>query len=143
MADLIFFLSFSFQIVYSKYTDLLPKEITDEEEVQKPDEDAVREATEKTRAALEKLTASKVSAALPVRAAEKTAPAQYIRYTPSQQGEAFNSGAKQRVIRMVETQKDPMSPPRFKINKKIPRGPPSPPAPGSYNFYFQTKMFGL
>ena len=45
------------------------------------------------------------------------------------QGESFNSGAKQRVIRMVETQRDPMSPPRFKINKKIPRGPPSPPAP--------------
>ena len=117
------------QIVYSKYTDLLPKEITDEEEVQKPDEDAIREATERTRAALEKLTSSKVSAALPVRAAEKQAPAQYIRYTPSQQGEAYNSGAKQRVIRMVEAQRDPMSPPRFKINKKIPRGPPSPPAP--------------
>jgi len=117
------------KIVYSKYTDLLPKEITNEEEVQRPDEDAVREATEKTRAALEKLTASKVTAALPVRAAEKLAPAQYIRYTPSQQGEAFNSGAKQRVIRMVEAQRDPMSPPRFKINKKIPRGPPSPPAP--------------
>uniref|UniRef100_A0A673K7P3 SNW domain-containing protein 1 n=1 Tax=Sinocyclocheilus rhinocerous TaxID=307959 RepID=A0A673K7P3_9TELE len=53
----------------------------------------------------------------------------YERYTPSQQGLAFNSGAKQRVIRMVEMQKDPMEPPRFKINKKIPRGPPSPPAP--------------
>jgi SNW domain-containing protein 1 len=52
-----------------------------------------------------------------------------IRYTPSQQGQAFNSGAKQRVIRMVEVQRDPMSPPRFKINTKIPRGPPSPPAP--------------
>merc|ERR1712126_152754 len=38
-------------------------------------------------------------------------------------------GASQRVIRMVDVQKDPMSPPRFKINKKIPRGPPSPPAP--------------
>merc|ERR1711970_933356 len=49
--------------------------------------------------------------------------------TPSQQGTAFNSGAKQRVIRMVEVQKDPMEPARFKINKKIPRGPPSPPAP--------------
>lgn len=36
------------------------------------------------------------------------------RYTPSQQGLAFNSGAKQRVIRMVEMQKDPMEPPRFK-----------------------------
>ncbi|KAJ8789289.1 hypothetical protein J1605_021816 [Eschrichtius robustus] len=52
-----------------------------------------------------------------------------MRYTPAQQGVAFNSGAKQRVIRMVEMQKDPMEPPRFKINKKIPRGPPSPPAP--------------
>lgn len=47
-------------------------------------------------------------------AAQKTAPAQYIRYTPSQQGLAFNSGAKQRVIRMVEMQKDPMEPPKFK-----------------------------
>ena len=34
------------------------------------------------------------------------------RYTPSQQGAAFNSGAKQRVIRLVEAQRDPMSPPR-------------------------------
>ena len=30
---------------------------------------------------------------------------------------------------MVEAQKDPMEPPRFKTNTKIPRGPPSPPAP--------------
>ena len=53
----------------------------------------------------------------------------FFRYTPSQQGPAFNSGAKQRIIRMVEVQKDPMEPPRFKTNTKIPRGPPSPPAP--------------
>ena len=85
--------------------------------------------TEKTRVALEKSVSQKVAAAMPVRAADKLAPAQYIRYTSSQQGVAFNSGAKQRVIRMVETRKDPMEPPRFKINKKIPRGPPSPPAP--------------
>merc|ERR1711962_1641230 len=98
-------------------------------ELQKPDEEEVLEATEKTRQALEKLTSSKISAALPVRAAEKQEPAQYIRYTPSQQGMAFNSGAKQRVIRMVEVQNDPMEPPKFKINKKVPRGPPSPPAP--------------
>merc|ERR1719507_1641321 len=79
--------------------------------------------------ALEKLTSSKITAAMPVRAADKQEPAQYIRYTPSQQGQAYNSGAKQRVIRMVEGQKDPMEPARFKINKKVPRGPPSPPAP--------------
>ncbi|NXL43050.1 SNW1 protein, partial [Podilymbus podiceps] len=119
------------KVIYSKYTDLVPKEVmnVDDPELQRPDEETIREITEKTRAALEKSVSQKVAAAMPVRAADKLAPAQYIRYTPSQQGVAFNSGAKQRVIRMVEMQKDPMEPPRFKINKKIPRGPPSPPAP--------------
>ncbi|XP_015273830.1 PREDICTED: SNW domain-containing protein 1 [Gekko japonicus] len=119
------------EVIYSKYTDLVPKEVmnVDDPELQRPDEEAVRELTEKTRSALEKSVSQKIAAAMPVRAADKLAPAQYIRYTPSQQGVAFNSGAKQRVIRMVEMQKDPMEPPRFKINKKIPRGPPSPPAP--------------
>ncbi|KAH0620455.1 hypothetical protein JD844_020949 [Phrynosoma platyrhinos] len=119
------------KVIYSKYTDLIPKEVmnADDPDLQRPDEEAVRELTEKTRAALEKSVSQKIAAAMPVRAADKLAPAQYIRYTPSQQGVAFNSGAKQRVIRMVEMQKDPMEPPRFKINKKIPRGPPSPPAP--------------
>ena len=37
------------------------------------------QTTEDTRAALEKLVQSKISAAQPVRAAEKQAPAQYIR----------------------------------------------------------------
>lgn len=107
-----------------------PPEIrTDDETIQKPDEDVVADTTEKTRQALEKLVSTKIAAAMPVQRAEKQAPAQYIRYTPSQQGVAFNSGAKQRVIRMVEMQNDPMEPPRFKTNKKIPRGPPSPPAP--------------
>lgn len=119
------------RVVYSKFSDLIPKEILDEDdpELQRPDEEAEMATTEATRKALEKLTNEKISAALPVKRAEERAPAQYIRYTPSQQGSAFNSGAKQRVIRMVEVQKDPMSPPRFKTNKKIPRGPPSPPAP--------------
>ncbi|CAL9692111.1 unnamed protein product [Knipowitschia caucasica] len=119
------------KVVFSKYTDLLPKEVMNDEasELQKPDEESVQELTEKTRDALSKAVSQKIAAAMPVRAADKLAPAQYIRYTPSQQGVAFNSGAKQRVIRMVEMQKDPMEPPRFKINKKIPRGPPSPPAP--------------
>lgn len=119
------------KIVYSKFTDLLPKEITNEDdpELQKPDEEDIKETTEKTRQALEKLTQSKIAAAMPVRCAEKRGETQFIRYTPSQNGQAFNSGAEQRVIRMVEVQRDPMSPPRFKINTKIPRGPPSPPAP--------------
>lgn len=119
------------KIVYSSINQLLPAEVLSEDasELQKPDEEEIKEITEQTRRALEQLTSSKIAAAMPVRAAEKAAPAQYIRYTPSQQGDSFNSGAKQRVIRMVEAQLDPMEPPKFKINKKIPRGPPSPPAP--------------
>ena len=64
--------------------------------------------------ALEKEVASKIAAAQPTHVPQQQAGAQYIRYTPSQQGVAYNSGAKQRVIRMVEAQKDPMEPPRFK-----------------------------
>lgn len=70
------------KVVYSKFTDLLPKEVygdDNDEELQRPDEEAVKDATEATRAALEKLTSSKITAAMPVRAAEKLAPAQYIR----------------------------------------------------------------
>lgn len=119
------------KIVYSNISQLLPAEVLSEDapELQKPTDEEIQDITESTRMALEKLTNQKIAAALPVRAAEKSAPAQYIRYTPAQQGNQFNSGAKQRVIRMVEAQVDPMDPPKFKINKKIPRGPPSPPAP--------------
>ncbi|XP_046434731.1 puff-specific protein Bx42 [Neodiprion virginianus] len=119
------------KIVYTKLSDLLPSEITTEDDpaLQRPSGEDIDEITEKTRKALEKITESKIAAAMPVRCAEKQGPAQYIRYTPSQQGQSFNSGAKQRVIRMVEAQVDPIEPPKFKINKKIPRGPPSPPAP--------------
>jgi len=154
--------------VHSKFQDLVAKPMEDEEKLQKPSEEDVAETTERTRLALEKLVQGKISAAMPVKAADKKQPAQYIRsvmhrpsavcwyyplfrqfsiylyvyyqtrycisrlrcrYTPAQQGVAFNSGSKQRIIRMVEVQKDPMEPPKFKTNKKIPRGPPSPPAP--------------
>lgn len=116
------------KIVYSKLNDMKAKTWNeDDEDIQKPDDDAIIDATEKTRLALEKIVNSKVASALPVRHAEKLAPAQYIRYTPSQQNGA--AGSQQRIIRMVEEQKDPMEPPKFKINQKIPRAPPSPPAP--------------
>ncbi|KHN80171.1 Uncharacterized protein T27F2.1 [Toxocara canis] len=159
------------KIIYSRLSDMKSKVIDEEDDsFQRPDEETIAEKTEATRLALEKITASKVASALPVRHAEKQAPVQYIRYTPSQQGGGHNSGAQQRIIRMVasalpvrhaekqapvqyirytpsqqggghnsgaqqriirmvEEQKDPMEPPKFKINQKIPRAPPSPPAP--------------
>ncbi len=51
----------------------------DDPELQRPDEEAIEDTTEKTRQALSKLVNSKISAAMPVRHAEKQAPAQYIR----------------------------------------------------------------
>ena len=68
------------QVVHSKFQDLVPKPIDeDDPEFQKPDEEEIEDTTEKTRMALEKLVQGKISAAMPVRHAEKQAPAQYIR----------------------------------------------------------------
>lgn len=75
------------------------------------------------------LVEESIAAAQTSRIAKQGLEPTFIRYTSAQQGSQFNSGAKQRVIRMVDVQVDPMQPPKFKTNKKIPRGPPSPPAP--------------
>lgn len=101
------------RIVYSKLRDMAPKTV-DEESMRKPSEEEVEETKKRTEEALGLMVEEKLAAAAPVRRAEKSAPAQYIRYTPSNQGTAFNSGAKQRVVRLVEAQRDPMEPPKFK-----------------------------
>ena len=68
------------QVIHSRPQDLIPKPIEDNDpSLRRPDEEAVEENTEKTRLALEKLVSGKISAAMPVRHAEKQAPAQYIR----------------------------------------------------------------
>jgi len=113
--------------VFSQYTDLIERPHT-EEELGRPDEEEIAEITAKTRSALEKLVQGKIQAAQPSAVATKAGGPTYVKYTPAQQGAAFNSGAQNRIIRMVEMPKDPLEPPKFK-HKKVPRGPPSPPAP--------------
>lgn len=83
-----------------------------DESLQKPSEEETLETVRRTKETIEKLTRQKVDSALPVQHAQKVAPAEYIRYTPSQQSTTGN--AQQRIIRMVEVQKDPMEPPRFR-----------------------------
>jgi SNW domain-containing protein 1 len=101
-----------------------------EEELARPAEDAAAENTERTRLALEALSGAKSAGAHGSleRALSDKKPAQYIRYTPSNQGGGHAAGATNRVIRMVEAPVDPMEPPKFK-HKRVPRGPPSPPVP--------------
>lgn len=70
------------------------------QDLSRPDEEEIRAETEATRQALEKVVASKIAAAQP-----KTLPAQpgaptFIKYTPTQRGPQYNSGATQRIIRM-------------------------------------------
>ena len=73
-------LTIIFQVVHSKFQDLLPKQIDDDDpSFERPDEEYIKDNTEKTRLALEKLVSGKIAAAMPVKAAEKQAPAQYIR----------------------------------------------------------------
>uniref|UniRef100_T1JXD5 SKI-interacting protein SKIP SNW domain-containing protein n=2 Tax=Tetranychus urticae TaxID=32264 RepID=T1JXD5_TETUR len=66
---------------------------------------------------------NKISSSLPTRRAEPVEAAKYIKYVPQQ------ASSQSKIIRMVSIQKDPCEPPKFRINKKIPQGPPSPPAP--------------
>ncbi|RKP37360.1 SKIP/SNW domain-containing protein, partial [Dimargaris cristalligena] len=124
--------------VHAQFQDLVPlserpgfNSLDTEALLDRPDADTIQDTTERTRLALEKITQGKLAAGQRLggngaKASNKNP--QYIRYTPNQQNAAFNSGAKQRVVRMVEMPVDPFEPQRFK-QKKIPRGPPSPPAP--------------
>jgi len=118
--------------MHSGFSDLVEKN-PDPEELAKPDEDEVRETTEKTKRALEQLVNTRIQASKPTSSAmdansgRKKGPT-FLRYTPSQSGAAHNSGAKQRVVSLVEAQRDPLEPPKHR-HKKVPGSVPSPPPP--------------
>lgn len=128
------------RIIHSSYRDMVPlnerKDIdVDKLVMDRPGEEEVQSVAEKTRLALEKIVNTKIKALQPKNVGPPNGSGTnkdptYIRYTPAQGqvGEGFNSGAKQRIIRMVDAPTDPMEPPSH-LHKKVPRGPPSPPAP--------------
>lgn len=111
-------------------TSALPNAVVDSryEVKERPDTETIVKKTEETRVALERIVEGKIKAAKPKEAVHKKEEPQIVRYTPAQQGAAFNSGAQQRIVRMVEAPIDPLEPPKFR-HKRIPKGPPSPPAP--------------
>jgi SNW domain-containing protein 1 len=95
--------------------------------MERPSEEDVASTAARTQAALEKLINGKIKASNPknVNANAAKGGVSYVRYTP---GQGNDDQSKQRIIKMVDVVEDPLEPPRFKA-KKIPRGPPSPPAP--------------
>ncbi|ORX50495.1 hypothetical protein DM01DRAFT_1337673 [Hesseltinella vesiculosa] len=122
------------RIVHTSLKDMVPirerKDVdVDKLVMDRPSEDEVMSVAEKTKAALERIVNGKIKAAQPKNVVSTSGGTNkdptYIRYTPAQGG---SNGATQRIIRMVDAPVDPMAPPSFQ-HKKIPRGPPSPPAP--------------
>lgn len=69
-----------------------------------PDEEAIREATEKTRAALEQRLSGQIQSIRTTHVDKPDRDATYIRYTPGNATADTNSGAGQRIIRMVNQQ---------------------------------------
>ncbi|PRQ46678.1 putative SKI-interacting protein, SKIP [Rosa chinensis] len=121
------------KIVYSQHKDIVPKILKNEEDAMSEEEDEelqkeIEETTAETKAALEKIVNVRLSAAQPKNVATQSSDSKFIKYKPSQKSLAFNSGAKERIIRMVEMPVDPLEPPKFK-HKRVPRASGSPPVP--------------
>ncbi|KAI3771444.1 hypothetical protein L6452_02608 [Arctium lappa] len=120
------------KIVHSQHRDLVPKILRDdedeeeEEDIEKQKE--IEKTTLQTKAALEKIVNVRLSAAQPKNVQTQSQDSKFIKYKPSQQSAAFNSGAKERIIRMVEMPVDPLDPPKFK-HKRVPKANGSPPVP--------------
>ena len=119
------------RIVHTSFKDLIPlRQRADAGDINldRPSEEEVAASTERTKNALATLVSGAVAAQKPknVNVGAKKDPT-YVRYTPSNQmGDTTKKN--DRIMKIVERQKDPMEPPKFK-HKKIPRGPPSPPPP--------------
>lgn len=117
------------KIVYSQHKDLVPKILTEEEMEEDEEElEKIEETMQETKAALEKIVNVRLSAAQPKNVPTQSTDSKFIKYKPSQQSAAFNSGAKERIIRMVEMPVDPLEPPKFK-HKRVPKASGSPPVP--------------
>lgn len=95
-----------------------------------PDTEEEVAATERTRAALQKIVSGKIAAASrgdPSKGGHHRKPS-FVRYTPANTNTETSSGQRQRIIKLVEAPVDPMLPPRF-ARRKAPVNPPSPPVP--------------
>ncbi|OAQ98564.1 hypothetical protein LLEC1_04262 [Akanthomyces lecanii] len=119
------------RIIHTSFKDLIPlrrRADAGEIDLARPDKEAVAATAERTKNALAKLVSGAVAAQKPknVNVGQRADPT-FVRYTPANQM-GDNSKKQDRIMKIVEKQRDPMEPPKFK-HKKIPRGPPSPPPP--------------
>ncbi|DBA77030.1 hypothetical protein WJX77_001964 [Trebouxia sp. C0004] len=117
------------KIIYSDHKSLVPKvDALREGNFEKPDEEEIEQTMKDTAAALNLVVSNKLQAAQPKTVPKQPGAPTFIKYTPSQQGPQYASGARERTIKMQDMPVDPMEPPKFR-HKKVPRGAGSPPVP--------------
>jgi SNW domain-containing protein 1 len=119
------------RIIHTSFKDLIPlrqRADAGEIDLSRPDKESVAATAERTKNALAALVSGAVAAQKPksINTVQKK-DATFVRYTPANQM-GDNSKKQDRIMKIVERQRDPVEPPKFK-HKKIPRGPPSPPPP--------------
>ncbi|KAK4075902.1 hypothetical protein Trihar35433_2462 [Trichoderma harzianum] len=119
------------RIIHTSFKDLIPlrqRADAGEIDLSRPDKESVEATTERTKNALAALVSGALAAQKPknLNIGQRKDPT-FVRYTPANQM-GDNSKKQDRIMKIVERQRDPMEPPKFK-HKKIPRGPPSPPPP--------------
>ncbi|CAM9901410.1 unnamed protein product [Heterosigma akashiwo] len=113
--------------IFTKHDDLKEK-TGDEAALSLPSTEEAAAAADATRAALARIIGAKVPGPLAgAQGGKKEEEPTFVRYTPNPAAPGYNPQAKQRVIRLVGAQVDPMEPPKHK-HKKVPRGAPPPPA---------------
>ncbi|KAK4044794.1 hypothetical protein C8A01DRAFT_42412 [Parachaetomium inaequale] len=121
------------RVIHASFKDLIPLRQRAEAgdlDLSRPSAEEVTETAERTKNALAALVSGALAAQKPknVNVGGRRDPT-FVKYTPSaQMGD--NSKKQDRIMKIVERQRDPMEPPKFK-HKKIPRGPPTPPPPCS------------
>ncbi|KAJ2844048.1 mRNA splicing protein, partial [Coemansia erecta] len=122
------------EVVHSQFKDIVPlrqrKDFDDSEEAipERPTMDVVKETAERTKLALEKTLGGRIDGTMAKGAKAASREPTYVRYTPGQQGAGFNSGARQRIVRVTDMPVDPMEPSKVRLQKKA-RKPAEPPAP--------------
>ncbi|KAK1989866.1 SKIP/SNW domain-containing protein [Colletotrichum falcatum] len=119
------------RIVHTSFKDLIPlrqRADAGEIDLSRPSQEEVAATAEKTKQALAALVSGAVASQKPkTLSVGKRSDPTFVRYTPADQM-GDHSKKQDRIMKIVERQRDPMEPPKFK-HKKIPRGPPSPPPP--------------
>ena len=112
------------RMVQASFADLIPlrqRAEAGEIDLSRPSAEEVEATRQRTQAALEKLVSGVVAAQKPknIQGLKRDAPT-YVRFQPSaQMGDTKQP--KERIIKIVQRQMDPLEPPKHK-HKKIPRG---------------------